>query len=93
MASDTGRIRKNNQDSYLADGAVFAVADGMGGHVGGEIASKLAIDVFAEAYSQSQSRQNIVEVVQKANTAILSRASKEPKLAGMGTTTGINFIS
>ena len=93
MASDTGRIRKNNQDSYLADGAVFAVADGMGGHVGGEIASKLAIDVFAEAYSQSQSRQNIVEVVQKANTAILSRASKEPKLAGMGTTLCLLSVS
>ncbi len=93
MASDTGRIRKNNQDSYLADGAVFAVADGMGGHVGGEIASKLAIDVFAEAYSQSQSRQNIVEVVQKANTAILSRASAEPKLAGMGTTLCLLSVS
>ena len=86
MASDTGRIRKNNQDSYLADGTVFAVADGMGGHVGGEVASKLAIDVFKEAFSDSQKYSNIVEVVRQANSAILAKASKEPKLAGMGTT-------
>ncbi len=86
MASDTGRIRKNNQDSYLADGIVFAVADGMGGHVGGEIASKLAIDVFKDAFSDSQEYSNIVEVVRQANSAILAKASNEPKLAGMGTT-------
>ena len=93
MASDTGRIRKNNQDSYLADGTVFAVADGMGGHVGGEIASKLAIDVFTEAFTAPKADLNIVEVVRKANSAILSRASKEPKLAGMGTTLCLLSVS
>ncbi len=93
MASDTGRIRKNNQDSYIADGTVFAVADGMGGHVGGEIASKLAIDVFAEAFSEGEDSPNIVEVVRRANSAILSRALKEPKLAGMGTTVCLLSVS
>lgn len=87
MASDTGRIRKDNQDSYFANGTVFAVADGMGGHAGGEIASRLAVDVFAEAFpSDSQDGPDIIEVVRAANSAILSRASKEPKLSGMGTT-------
>ncbi len=93
MASDTGRIRKNNQDSYLADGAVFAVADGMGGHVGGEIASKMAIDVFAEAFSETENSPNIVDVVRKANSAILARALREPKLAGMGTTLCVLSVS
>ena len=93
MASDTGRIRKNNQDSYIADGSVFAVADGMGGHVGGEVASKLAIDVFADAFSEIGNVPNIVEVVRKANSTILSRASREPKLAGMGTTLCLLSVS
>lgn len=85
-ATDVGRIRKNNQDSYIADGAVFAVADGMGGHVGGEVASKLAIDVFSEAFSSKPDSLDIISVVGKANSAILSRAQVEPKLQGMGTT-------
>lgn len=85
-ASDVGRIRKNNQDSYLADGNVFAVADGMGGHVGGEIASKLAIDVFTSAYASAPEGVDVLEVVQSANSAILSKAAEEPSLSGMGTT-------
>ncbi len=93
VASDTGRIRKNNQDSYLADGTVFAVADGMGGHVGGEIASKMAIDVFTEAFSETENSPNIVDVVHKANSAILTRALREPKLAGMGTTLCLLSVS
>lgn len=85
-ASDVGRIRKNNQDAYLADGRVFVVADGMGGHVGGEIASRLAIDEFVKAFSDGADARDVVEVVQSANSAILDRAAHEPKLSGMGTT-------
>lgn len=93
MASDVGRIRKNNQDSYLADGTVFAVADGMGGHVGGEIASKLAIDTFSQAFSGKNSSLDVVNVAQDANSAILSRATEEPKLSGMGTTLCLLSVS
>lgn len=93
VASDVGRIRKNNQDSYLADGTVFAVADGMGGHVGGEIASKLAIDTFSQAFSNKSSSLDVVDVAHDANSAILARASEEPKLSGMGTTLCLLSVS
>lgn len=78
--TDVGRVRKGNEDSYMAKEPLFAVADGMGGHQGGEVASSLALETI-------QSGQGALEeLVQKANQAVHERAAGDPGLAGMGTT-------
>ncbi len=86
-ASDVGQLRSDNQDSKLvADGvSVFAVADGMGGHQGGEVASALAIATL-EAVITAPTTESLVEAVKEANRRIYAHASQAPELRGMGTT-------
>lgn len=84
-ATDTGRIRSNNQDSKLVSDNLFAVADGMGGHQGGEVASALAVSELRAAVHES-SQQALTEGFRLANEAIYRKASDDPELRGMGTT-------
>jgi serine/threonine protein phosphatase PrpC len=86
-ASDVGQVRSNNQDSKLvADHvAVYAVADGMGGHQGGEVASAIAVETL-EATVSDPTTTSIVEAVKEANRRIFSRAADVDELRGMGTT-------
>ena len=85
-ATDVGRVRSNNQDSHLVrDGELFAVADGMGGHQGGEVASATALEILARAYDEA-STATLVRAVRSANQAVFDKASADPDLKGMGTT-------
>jgi serine/threonine protein phosphatase PrpC len=97
--TDTGQRRKKNEDSYLIldDLNLFIVADGMGGHAGGEIASQIAVDVIGAAFKQArftgERYENVPRrgselalAVQMANETIFARAKAEPDLTGMGTT-------
>ncbi len=81
--SEVGLVRQVNEDSKLAAPPLFAVADGMGGHASGDVASAIAIEVFEAALKQSDS---ISDAVHNANKAIFQRAAKDPDLTGMGTT-------
>jgi serine/threonine protein phosphatase PrpC len=84
-ATDTGMVREGNEDSYLVDRRLdlFAVADGMGGHRAGEVASAVALGGLREAVDDGIS---VADAVGRANTAVWDRASDDTELAGMGTT-------
>ncbi|MGI9622210.1 MAG: PP2C family protein-serine/threonine phosphatase [Acidimicrobiales bacterium] len=85
VRTEVGRVREINQDSVYAEDGLFAVADGMGGHSGGEVASAVAIGSLAEA-PIPESIDAFVDRVRDAHAAIVERADQEPDLYGMGTT-------
>jgi protein phosphatase len=80
-ASDAGQVRAGNEDSALAADGLFVVADGMGGHAAGEVASRVAVEAL-----QASLGTGIVEAVRMANQAVMDRADADPSLRGMGTT-------
>ncbi len=98
-ASDTGKVRTNNEDSFLADDSIglYVVADGIGGHAGGEVASRLAVDVVAAtvhaglAVAQGTPTTDALirlarTAVESAAEAVFSAAGENARLHGMGTT-------
>jgi serine/threonine protein phosphatase PrpC len=87
-ATDVGRIRSANEDSKLVVSAddLYIVADGMGGHQGGEVASKMAVETIEDATGEA-SLEDLKEAVRKANRVIFEKAGNDPDLHGMGTTT------
>lgn len=84
-ASDTGRVRQANEDSYLVVDGLFAVADGMGGHQAGEVASHLALETLQSEFDAAGT-DVLVRAVENANHTLVSRSAADPELAGMGTT-------
>lgn len=83
--TDVGKVRAANEDSYLSNGTLFAVADGLGGHTAGEVASRLAVTKLAEVYVE-HNIDALISAVRAANQAILDRVSEDSSLHGMGTT-------
>lgn len=85
-ATDTGLVRQSNQDAIYADDTLAVVADGMGGHAAGEVASGIAIELLRGGFAQDQSVEGLYNAINAANVAVLNDARDNPHHFGMGTT-------
>ena len=84
-ATDIGLHRRENQDRYLADGTLFAVADGLGGYAGGATAAEIAVSVLGRA-APVRSLAQLIDAAGSANAEILEAARTDPHLSEMSTT-------
>jgi len=95
-ASDVGRVRSSNQDSGYAGVNLFFVADGMGGHAGGDIASAITAQHVATAdepvESSQQAEQKLIDYIWQANEKLAASVAEHSDLAGMGTTFSGMFV-
>jgi protein phosphatase len=85
--TDPGRRRLRNEDAFICEPPLFAVADGMGGARAGEVAAGLAAAALEEAGSDTRGEEGVVALITEANRRIWERSLSDPKTAGMGTTT------
>jgi protein phosphatase len=80
--TDIGRVREGNEDSYLVEAPLYALADGMGGHRGGEVASSLALQTIEASFREG----SLADQVRAANSAVYERSIHDRTVSGMGTT-------
>ena len=96
-ASDVGKVRSSNQDSGYAGVNLFFVADGMGGHAGGDIASAITAQHVATAdepvENSQQAEQKLIDYIWQANEKLSASVAEHSELAGMGTTFSGMFVS
>lgn len=101
--TDVGRIRQGNEDNFFAEAderrGVFVVADGMGGHAAGEVASEMAVQIVARhllnltAITDDGAPDLVNKALQEANRAIYERMLAETDKQGMGTTASVMVLS
>jgi PPM family protein phosphatase len=94
--TDRGRRRRRNEDAYLdlPESRIYAVADGMGGHRAGDVASQLAIAALHASFPRAPApriraaalARRLLAAFEQANSAVLAHAAEHPECGGMGTT-------
>ena len=91
--TDTGRKRRRNEDAYVVEPPLFAIADGMGGAQAGELASSLAAGAVREDEAAAGSgERRVAELIQEANRRVYERSSQDAAASGMGTTMTVAFV-
>lgn len=92
--SDVGRVRQGNEDSYLMREPIFVVADGMGGHIAGDVASSTAVEAIAGELASADvgDPDSLAALVKKANAAVWEKTQSDPSLRGMGTTCTLMMV-
>ena len=83
-ATDVGRVRTVNQDLPLERPNLYAVADGMGGHVGGEVAARVAVETLEQAFERAPTVDGLREAFTEANTAVWHESQANDDLRGHG---------
>ena len=84
--TDIGRVREHNEDSLLATPPLFAIADGMGGHAAGEVASEIAVQILANQAPRHADAEALGAAVEAANREIIQAAARGTGRKGMGCT-------
>jgi protein phosphatase len=91
--TDTGRRRRHNEDAYVCEPPLFAVADGMGGAQAGELASSLAAAALRDVASEhAGGEQRVDELIQEANRRVYQRQTQDASASGMGTTMTVALV-
>jgi len=91
--TDTGRRRRHNEDAYVCEPPLFAVADGMGGAQAGELASGLAAAALRDETSElTGGEQRVDDLIQEANRRVYQRQSQDASASGMGTTMTVALV-
>ena len=92
VATHPGRKRRHNEDAYVVEPPMFAVADGMGGAKAGEVASGLAAEALKETGGDGSGEERVTQLIQEANRRVFRRASEDREASGMGTTMTVALV-